>query len=790
MNVNTVFVSGVLSSIVVITSSLALTTVVYGQGSSPQGPSQPPPMLSPATRKIDSLDALLQERLKYSEPDEATVNLLNELAQQTLFLNRFKSLDYAQQAELFARRLNYREGRALALSTLGNLYSNQGRYQAAIDAYSLAIRLCEGFQDTKAAAALWTNLGMVYTTLNDYPQALSAYRRAQVLREQQQDKRSLAAVLTNIAQTFQAQQLLDSALLYATNGFKLRQALDDKRAMAASLQTMSSICQRQNNLTNALLYQQQALALREQVNDERGTASALYALGLIYQAQGMVDDALLHYQRALSMSERLGDKLLELQVRRAIAGVYAVQTRYNEALSYIQRSVILADSLGARQQRDASFKLLNEINSSLYGSLRDSIAQSESARQLAEIQAREEAERRAREIEMLTKDKAITALTLQRNRLELLQKTSEAEKRQQELLLLSNEARIRDLQAAQERLRAQQTEQQLASLTKDKALSDAELQRQQQQRNYLLVVGAFLLGTIALVYNRYRLQRRAEAILKAKNTELMQANQEILRQQKILEEQSAEIEIANSQLHMSNLELKALSNEKSEMLGIVAHDLKNPLTGMIMGVSMIKRLKSRLTPDEFLQMLDTQLERMESIIVRMRDIVTNLLDVNAIETGAVTLRFVELNPSQTLSVLVDEYRERAAQKSITIEFTDTAKAATVMVDSEKLYAVLENLLSNAVKYSPHGKTIRASVALHGEYVRMSIQDEGPGLTDEDKQHVFGKFARLSAQPTGGEHSTGLGLSIVKKLVELMHGRVWCESTFGEGATFSVEFPRT
>jgi signal transduction histidine kinase len=769
-------------------ASLANAAVLHIPGALPQTPSQQPPNLSPATRKIDSLDALLQERLKYNEPDETTVNLLNELAQQTLLSNRFKSLDYAQQAELFARRLNYRQGRALALSTLGNLYGNQGRYQAAIDAYSLAIRLCEGFQDFKASAALWTNLGTVYSTLNDYPQALAAYRRAQVLREQQQDKRSLAAVLTNIAQTFQAQKLLDSALVYATDGFKLRQAFDDKRAMAVSLQTMSSICQQQNNLTDALRYQQQAVALREHINDERGTASALYALGLIYQAQGLVDEALLHYQRALSMSERLGDKLLELQVRRGVAGVYAIQTRYNEALKYIQRSVVLADSLGARQQRDVSFKLLTDINNALYGSLRDSIAQSESARQLAQVQAREEAEQREREIELLTKDKEITALTLQRNRLELLRKTSEAEKRQQQLLLLSNEARIRDLQAAQERLRAQQTEQQLASLTKDKALSDAELQRQQQQRNYLLIVGAILLGMMALVYNRYRLQRRAEAILKAKNAELVQANQEILRQQKILEEQSAEIEITNSQLQMSNFELKTLSNEKSEMLGIVAHDLKNPLTGMIMGVSMIKRLKSRLASDEFLQLLDGQLERMESIIVRMRDIVGNLLDVNAIETGAVTLRFVELNPAQTLSVLADEYRDRAAQKSITIEFADTAEGATVMVDSEKLYAVLENLLSNAVKYSPHGTTVRASVMRCGNTVRMNIQDEGPGLTDEDKQKVFGKFARLSAQPTGGEHSTGLGLSIVKKLVELMHGSVWCESTFGEGATFTVEFP--
>jgi signal transduction histidine kinase len=96
-----------------------------------------------------------------------------------------------------------------------------------------------------------------------------------------------------------------------------------------------------------------------------------------------------------------------------------------------------------------------------------------------------------------------------------------------------------------------------------------------------------------------------------------------------------------------------------------------------------------------------------------------------------------------------------------------------------------------VKYSPQWKPVWVRV-LHRKdddgvrVVRVEVQDEGPGLTEEDKKKLFGKFARLSAQPTGGENSTGLGLSIVKKLVELQHGRVWCESTLGLGTTFIVE----
>ena len=105
-----------------------------------------------------------------------------------------------------------------------------------------------------------------------------------------------------------------------------------------------------------------------------------------------------------------------------------------------------------------------------------------------------------------------------------------------------------------------------------------------------------------------------------------------------------------------------------------------------------------------------------------------------------------------------------------------------------LERIVRNLVSNAVKYSPRGKNIWVKVYRVENHVRAEIRDEGPGISVEDQKRLFGKFARLTARPTGGEHSTGLGLAIVKRLVGSMKGEVWCESRPGEGAAFIVELP--
>lgn len=226
-----------------------------------------------------------------------------------------------------------------------------------------------------------------------------------------------------------------------------------------------------------------------------------------------------------------------------------------------------------------------------------------------------------------------------------------------------------------------------------------------------------------------------------------------------------------------------LNQEKNEFLGIAAHDLKNPLAGIRSSAEILLRY--------YIQE-ERAAKFIQNIIVstdQMLDIVTNLLDVNKIESGGYEVHIRRI-PLEVFDKKIENYQARAAEKAIMLSHEPID--AAILADEFALHQVFDNLISNAIKFSPKWSKVVVRMVRHlsesGEAkVRIEIQDEGPGLTEQDKLKLFSKFARLSAKPTGQESSTGLGLSIVKRLVEAMGGQVWCESEHGKGATFIVEF---
>jgi signal transduction histidine kinase len=250
-----------------------------------------------------------------------------------------------------------------------------------------------------------------------------------------------------------------------------------------------------------------------------------------------------------------------------------------------------------------------------------------------------------------------------------------------------------------------------------------------------------------------------------------------------VKERTKNLAAQNAKLIVLNEKLVKVNQEKNEFLSIAAHDLKNPLSAIQGLAEMIVRDFDEMSKPEVLE-----LANMISLSSQqMFELIKNLLDVNRLESGNLNISLGVFDILPVLEWVVKDYQDRAKTKNITLHFDGAEAEYYALGDERILRQVLDNLISNAVKYSPHGKQVYVRVSKDKKSVRCEIQDEGPGLSDEDKQQLFGKFTRLTPQPTGDENSTGLGLFIVKKLVEAMRGKVWCETELGKGATFIVEF---
>jgi signal transduction histidine kinase len=240
----------------------------------------------------------------------------------------------------------------------------------------------------------------------------------------------------------------------------------------------------------------------------------------------------------------------------------------------------------------------------------------------------------------------------------------------------------------------------------------------------------------------------------------------------------------SEEIAVKNANLIQLNQEKNEFLGVVAHDLKNPLSGLKGYAEDILDSFEELSKEELIELVS----KIKQGAIQMFNLVVNLLDVNAIESGKLNFKFEAVDIAPIMQKVINDYQEQAQAKNIKLHLESQTPILMALVDKSTCEGILDNLVSNAIKYSPLDKNIYIRLCQRDSYIHSEVQDEGPGLSDSDLLKLFGKFTRLSSKPTGGEHSTGLGLFIVKKLVEAMKGKVWCESQLGQGATFIVEFP--
>ncbi len=232
-----------------------------------------------------------------------------------------------------------------------------------------------------------------------------------------------------------------------------------------------------------------------------------------------------------------------------------------------------------------------------------------------------------------------------------------------------------------------------------------------------------------------------------------------------------------------NVELAELNKLKNQFIGMVAHDLRNPLGIILNFIEFLEDEKDNFTQEQF-----EFICHIKTLSSFMLNLVSELLDISAIESGSIKLALESFNLVTLISQIIHLNKPFADKKSMKIVFRPEMESIQLLLDKTKIEQVVTNLLTNAIKYSPEGTTITIEIKKSNTEILISVKDEGQGIVEDELKLFFKPFQRTSSKSTGGEKSTGLGLFIVKKIVEAHKGKIWAKSEPGKGSIFYFTLP--
>jgi PAS domain S-box-containing protein len=239
-----------------------------------------------------------------------------------------------------------------------------------------------------------------------------------------------------------------------------------------------------------------------------------------------------------------------------------------------------------------------------------------------------------------------------------------------------------------------------------------------------------------------------------------------------------------SELKKANEELYHLNQEKNRFIGIASHDLQNPISAIMMTTELFKKTGSNLS--------DVQrklLRNVENATDRMATLIKNVLNLNRIERGIIQPDFKLMNVKSCVWDVVNRNMIFAERKNIKLIFNAlNEKDLNLTTDCNYFSHIIENLISNAIKFTNTGKTVEVTVEKKDKTIRVHVKDEGQGVKHEELHLLFQQFEKLSARPTAGEYSTGLGLSIAREYAQILRGSIEVESEWGIGSTFTLVMP--
>jgi signal transduction histidine kinase len=678
----------------------------------------------------DSLLNLLKQK---GISAESKIKVFRELSDYYNQNDPVKTLRYADSALIITNRsqefINYLPG---LLLMKGNAYKKQNMNGDALKFFNEGLQYAIQQKDKITEAKFYSQLAIIAEMTGEMVKALDLNQKALTIYMMHKDTSGMVTVYNDIGVIYNNKRDWEQAMAYYKKAVHLNDARKNLVANARLLNNIGLLLKEADQLDSALAYFNKALNNIDINKHKYGYALINNNLGITYREMKQFNRALDHFNTAKKLQLEMNDQYGLGLVNDNISRVYFAKGQYKESLAYLKEGLdyaIKADNL----------QLLDNISDHMANAYE----------QLGDYKNAYRLQKQAKIYDDSLQEKS-----------------------------LSNE--IAELEVKYQ-VKQQQAENKLLK-------SENELQHSDIRNKNILIFGGIvfsilILTLLILAYRALRIKQKANAIIKEKNKKLELLYEEVEQQRKSIEEQKDEIARQNEELFNKNQYLSDLNHEKNSLMGIVAHDLKSPLNS----IGGIMDMLPRLGP-----LNDGQKEFVgvtNKVIDSSRVLIQNLMDLSALENKELKVRLEPLSINKIMETCRLKYAGEALQKEIILEVVEQpADDFELLSDVHHIDRILQNLLSNALKFSYPGTTVKIGARRVSELVQFYVSDEGPGISEEDQKYLFKKFVRLSARPTKGESSSGLGLSIVKALVEELKGTIEVKSELKKGTTFVCSIP--
>lgn len=596
-------------------------------------------------------------------------------------------------------------------------------------------------------------IGLAKAYKGDYKSSFDFHTRAIEVAQQQNDSLQLAFCYNNFGRLFFDQGDFKRAYENLIRALQIFEVIQDPSGLAYVYRSLSNIYKSQNDFKKSLEMSQKAYALRKKVGEPRTLLSALTELGLVYTELNQVKEANWCFRQADSVAQRIKDNISMAEIRIGWAEFMVKNENYKKADSLAH----LAYAVVTETKNIRLMPRANLLMGRVYYHLKEYSKAIPYLKQVINLQSD-------------------AHLDLKRDANFYLGKIYDQSGRKEEAERFTNQYLIlkeslvsvdlaREIEKLQFQLEIEKKERENEQL-KALSLQKETVIKQQRLQNILLYGVIFFVSLVVFMQWRNTKRRREVAErLMLQNAEIEEQRRAIIRQ--------------NEQLARHNRELSDLNHEKDTLMNIVAHDLKSPLN-RIRGLGSLIEMEAPLT--------DGQKKYLKLILDSTRaglDLITDLLDVNALDVNRVP-EFSTFNLNQLIADRISAFEHAAASKKI--ELKVIGSVGSINSDLDYVTRITDNLLSNAIKFSPPHSAITVTLSRADGVVFISVKDQGPGFSSEDKKFLYQKFKKLSARPTGGESSNGLGLAIVKILLDRLEGKIELITKPGEGSEFIINLP--